>query len=73
MSEKDGGSAFPLEVDGWAHYGMTLRDYFAAQAIPRLLGLALQLEANGKLEKDAPQTCARLAYLLADAMLSERS
>lgn len=24
MSEKDGGSAFPLEVDGWAHHGMTL-------------------------------------------------
>lgn len=64
MSEKDGGSAFPLEVDGWAHHGMTLRDYFAAQAVSNI---------NVDLSNSSPAGVAALVYEIADAMLKERS
>lgn len=47
----------------WAHMpqGMTLRDYFAGQA---LLGLVARFDTNAS---------ARIAYAVADAMLKERS
>lgn len=74
MSEiKDGGSAFPGKVrviaargDGWStgHEenapGMSLRDYFAGQAI------------SGWVSDDDPTVFAHQAYRLADAMLKAR-
>lgn len=75
MSEKDGGPAFPSSSDAAEHLalGMSLRDYFAGQAVGRLIGLALQLEATGNLKKDAVATVAELSYQVADAMLKARS
>ena len=75
----DGGSAFPqVESDnelsdkhagGWSHAysygGMSLRDYFAGQA---LAGLCANGQAVGRMYAH-PQA----AYFLADAMLRERA
>lgn len=78
MSEKNGGSAFP-EIDSypaWDHDsernytrthsvgGMTLRDYFAGQAL-----MALIMVIDGALDVDPH---AVRAYEYADAMLKER-
>ena len=61
--KKDGGSAFSYKTGPesvWA--GMTLRDYFAGQA---LAGLA-------SLTPPTPEEQAHWAYTYADAMLAER-
>jgi hypothetical protein len=69
----DGGQAFPShgsmgEIVQW---GMTLRDYFAAMALP-----AVYKPAHDS-TKDAAnwsaQGAAQRAYSVADAMLAERS
>ena len=80
MSEQDGGSAFPVFErqhvyrDEWdrsgedqfvAVGGMSLRDYFAGQAIAACADAAMT-------ERDAEITAAR-AYKLADAMLKART
>ena len=78
MSEKDGGAAFPeVETDivyqqgqdyprTYSSGGMSLRDYFAAQAI------AAQADTFS-LDSDRAMTIAARAYALADAMLKERA
>jgi len=69
---KDGGPAFPLgsveHIDGvhYAEAGMTLRDYFAAKALPIIRS---QNVASG--ERRFSET-AREAYSMADAMLAAR-
>jgi hypothetical protein len=65
MSIKDnGGPAFPV-VNGRADKGMTLRDWFAGQA------LIVTLKPN--VEKGAgPEAAATDAYWVADAMLEAR-
>lgn len=60
MSEKDGNAAFPTATQN----GMSLRDYFAAQA------LALVLSQDGSRIADV---LAEKAYEIADAMLKERA
>lgn len=73
MSDKDGGQAFPVPETQWHHHvpGMSLRDYFAAAALQGMMASALPVKSNGKvLESD--QDYAKLAYHLADAMLSAR-
>ena len=70
----DGGPAFPLGeyvvLNGvpvtQPTNGLSLRDYFAAAALPGLLGYWNQTQ---KTERDF----AKDAYLLADAMLAERA
>lgn len=77
MSERnDGGPAFPVleeyaqfndslgrYEDHYApHGGMTLRDYFAAKAMPRVVPDHIY----------EPATVAEEAYALADAMLKAR-
>ena len=58
----DGGPAFPRHAyDG--HDGMTLRDWFASQALVGLVGRA---ETNDGL------AIAKDAYVIADAMLAAR-
>ena len=58
----DGGPAFPVEI-AFQYEGMSLRDYFAAQA----------LAGHRAADVHLPSTdAARLAYLDADAMLAER-
>lgn len=73
MSDKPtGGSAFPYEErdgDGKPvldHFGMTLRDYFAAKAMQAYCSCSQwRLEAT-------PEETAKIAYLMADAMLEAR-
>lgn len=69
MDKIDGGAAFPrvvpLSIDRAYESGMSLRDYFAGQAI---LGI---LHYEGKWE-DTIKIRAQLAYQLADAMLKEK-
>lgn len=63
MSKDNGGPAFPvsgMQHDGGFH-GMTLRDYFAAKAMP---------EFNWGAGRN-PE-CAKAAYEAADAMLAAR-
>jgi hypothetical protein len=50
---------------GWQS-GMTLRDYFAAKALPELVRTALDLD------HEIWDATARHAYLVADAMLKAR-
>lgn len=54
--------AFPR--GDWREPGMTLRDYFAGQALIGIL-------AAGRVDVDASET-ARVCHNLADAMLAER-
>jgi hypothetical protein len=67
----DGGPAFPTTGEGYgysrySHNGMTLRDWFAGQA---LTGLMANPHANIEwMEKHAVTS----AYNAADAMLAER-
>ena len=51
--------AFPLDTAIRTCYGMTLRDYFASQALTAISG--------------SPTDRAKWAYEVADAMLVERS
>ena len=62
---EDGGSAFPRQahLEMFAHDGLSLRDYFAGQALTGLLA------HNGHLATDE---AARFAYLIADNMLEAR-
>ena len=66
---KDGGPAFPYQLaheSGATHVmqGMSLRDYFAAAALPAM--------AKYSITSDRPSTMAKLSYEVADAMLAER-
>ncbi len=83
MPTDDGGPAFPVvhaivpQPGQWcttppAHSGMSLRDWFAGQAIS---GTALVLDGTALVltsEEDA-NTVASTAYRIADAMLKARS
>ena len=72
MSDQS-GPAFPTrrERDGlflvWTQDGMSLRDYFAAQA---LIAITASDHVDGQGD---PERHAALAYKYADAMLEERS
>ncbi len=60
----DGGPAFPVM---YVSEGMTLRDYFAGQALAgMLINYTTQKFGVGE------QTCAKGAYEFADAMLAAR-
>jgi hypothetical protein len=67
MSKKnDGGAAFPLPhtSNTLRHDGMSLRDYFAGQALTGMLTLTSAVQH--------PDMAAVWAYEQADAMLAER-
>lgn len=80
--EKDGGPAFPLhpgialpEQDGDPRWlGMSIRDWFAGQA---LIGIAIGIDGERVAELAegirAGAPWAKAAYVLADAMLAERA
>lgn len=67
MSKNDGGPAFPITIDlGQSvefHKGVSVRDYFAGQAV---IGLVAR---PGFVDADYT---ASFAYKVADAMLKER-
>lgn len=73
MSEKNtGGPAFPgpdqMEQRENIHEGMALRDYFAAKA----MHAALMTCQGAESEEAAIEGSARMAYMVADAMLRAR-
>lgn len=66
---EDGGPAFPVTpAEGPNFMGMTLRDWFAGQA---LAGRLAALNPGG-LDRAASEYMAEQSYRLADAMLEER-
>jgi hypothetical protein len=82
MSQRDGGPAFPSPLvrnedgerffaDDYGYGGMTLRDYFAGQALQGMLASNIQVPVGS-----APQTniilLASACYRAADAMLAAR-
>ena len=76
-NKSDGGPAFPHTLDmvsgGNSRGGMSLRDYFAGQALPAVI--AAYTEANGRCigTDHVKYNCAAHAYQFADAMLAERN
>ena len=70
-----GGPAFPTVMENrpgdYGSEGMTLRDYFAAKAIPIAAGGLNQREENF-VRPDQYLQLAQDAYKLADAMLKAR-
>lgn len=77
IEDKDGGAAFPLmsEPGFPSNIGMSLRDYFAGQALPSLIAVKERLlKGNPKQYEgaEAEKVVAQAAYFQADAMLSAR-
>lgn len=68
MTKKNGGPAFPRPVTEWnaGQPGMTLRDWFAGQA---LAGIMAGWPAN---ERISEARAAEISYHAADAMIAER-
>ncbi len=66
--------AFPCAADTRLNEsGMTLRDYFAAHALPSVLAHYLVANGNGCAADHALRNVPVLAYKYADAMLAERA
>lgn len=79
MSEiDDGGPAFPATVQGWndrlsqSQNGMSLRDWFAGQAVAGIMAM-VAANAHDLPEPKGAVGAAMEAYRLADAMLAERA
>lgn len=90
-STNTGGAAFPdpgraqsaKQREGLTETGMTLRDYFAAQALAGLINEPVEkggsstagdiCAANEQLQDDVQGVLAHAAYSIADAMLAERA
>lgn len=73
MAERDwGGPAFPVAVVDARYPGMTLRDYFAGQALLGILASPPGRFAGLLGAKAEEATAASLAFALSDAMLVER-
>lgn len=69
---EDGGPAFPVQNDDKLHasYGMTLRDYFAANALPAVIATYHQNNGPCIGTDHLPRNTANIAYRIADAMLA---
>lgn len=67
MNNETGGPAFPFidSASPLEHSGMTLRDYFAAQAVEGIC-------TNSALGNWSAKIIAREAYEIADAMMEAR-
>lgn len=86
MSDKidDGGPAFPVPEENYmsdgsySNTGMTLRDWFAGQAIPELIRIVERATAgrddvpDSTAGKVAAKVVAIQAYQMADAMIQAR-
>ena len=75
MSDKTGGSIFPAKWEQQEEFGtfsgldggLTIRDYIAAKALPRVIGTMVSVGSP-----ECQQDAAWLAYSMADAMLKAR-
>jgi len=71
--ERDGGAAFGHAAENGHCHGMSLRDWFAGQALPMIQrGQLLIAQNGGDVSQDTPATAAQIAYEMADAMLKAR-
>jgi len=61
----NGGPAFPMQIGSLQLRGMTLRDYFAGQALAGMTACSVLTEEAHEY--------AKCAYILADAMLVARN
>lgn len=71
MTEDTGGPAFPISIPGRGDNGaegMSLRDYFAGQALTGMLASAPVADRS----KPNHKGWAANAYAFADAMIAER-
>lgn len=80
MEPKDGGPAFPTATDKpfgdgrMADGGMTLRDYFAGQALVAFMQSPEFMEEAGRFHNlPARVAMCRAVYDIADSMLKARS
>lgn len=80
MSEFDGGPVYPIvhpDGKGVQYYGLSLRDYFAANAIQGMLAndaMLARFSNDGAKDLIDPEVLAvTAAYSIADAMLKERA
>lgn len=84
MSKPTGGPAFPMQpvsnANGeiqWGYDGMTLRDYFAAQAMQAIYGgpgARMVADRDERYdETNWAEVVASNAYEMADAMIAERA
>lgn len=78
MSERDGGPAFPEAIavgpagDVYPGFsGMSLRDWFAGQAVVACIQKCVPQECDTG--ENMEQMFARKAFLVADAMLAARA
>ena len=75
MEKQTGGPAYPSVISSSGGHvldhsdGMTLRDYFAGQALISLIEISI---SKGNMPSKYADTWAESAYLIADAMLVER-
>lgn len=72
-TKNDGGPAYPISLPGWGDNGatgMSLRDYFAGQAMSQ--GMAVLTASSHNLNEYQISQLAKTAYLAADAMLAAR-
>ena len=67
---KDGGPAFPAQFFDERATGMTLRDYFAAQALPEIIRDNMEIETDDF--NIVLRMVSREAYMWADAMMKAR-
>ena len=65
---KDGGPAFPTDHNKNVVEGMTLRDWFAGQAL-----MGMMASRNPSSPRFNPEDDAAYVYAVADAMIQERS
>lgn len=75
MSTLDGGPAFPIISGGAVMFGaeddergLTIRDWFAGMALQGLLAVGHPVRHSKETASDLPP----LAYLYADAMITQR-
>ena len=66
----DGGPAFPLNNN--ERHGMSLRDYFAAQALVGVIAARTTLSVENINDDINQESIAEECYEIADAMLVER-
>ena len=80
-NKDDGGPAFPLQIENrdqyeGSQYGMTLRDWFAGQALAGMFAnpeISLSAARLNVSTDEFRLDTARAAYASADAMLAARS
>lgn len=74
MNKNNGGPAFPQQfhMSPRLDQGMTLRDYFAAKALPGFLSTC-ERWPGGATSSLSAEAIAKACYERADAMIAERA